>query len=255
MKTLIIANWKMNPASQKEAISLFKFYSNIINKTKDKETVVCPPFIYLSDFLKFRKGNLKLGAQDLFWEKEQGAYTGEISPLMLKNLKCEYVILGHSERRINLNETNEIINKKIKSAVFSGIKAVFCIGENNRDAEHKYYEIIKEQIEHGLYGISKEFIKNIIIAYEPVWAISANQNAEAIGQDDLLSITAFIRKTIMNIYKDENALRIPILYGGSVNSENFNKFIELAGLSGFLIGGASLKPKELKKILTFTKFR
>lgn len=249
MKTLIIANWKMNPASQKEAVSLFKFYSNLSNKTKNKEIVVCPPFIYFSDFLKLRKGGIKLGAQDLFWEKEQGAYTGEISPLMLKNMKCEYVILGHSERKINLNETDEMINKKIKAAVSSGIKAVFCIGENRRDSEYKYYETIKEQIEKGLCEINKEFLKNIIIAYEPVWAISTNQNAEATQQDDILSIMALIRKTIMNIYKHKNALRIPILYGGSVNSENFNKFTELAGLSGFLIGGASLKPKELEKIL------
>lgn len=249
MKTLIIANWKMNPASIKNAEKLFKFYYNLNSNLNNKEIAVCPPFIYLSEFRKFKKNNIKLGAQDSFWEEKGGAYTGEISPIMLKNLKCEYVILGHSERRINLMETDDMINKKIKSVVSTGLKTVFCIGENSRDSDYKYYETIKEQIEKGLNGVKKEFLKNIIIAYEPVWAISANKNAEVIEQNDLLSIIAFIRKTIMNIYRDETSLRIPILYGGSVNSKNFNEFMKITDLSGFLIGGASLNPKELEKIL------
>lgn len=202
MKPLIIANWKMNPQSFKEAKLLF-------NAVKNSGGVICPPFVYLS--------SLKAsGAQDVFWE-EKGAFTGEVSPLMLKNLGVKYVIVGHSERRKYLKETNEIIVEKLKVALKVGLKPILCID--------KITQIPKN-------------IKGLIIAYEPLFAIGTGK---ACSPQKAKKMRISIRKIVGS--------RVPVLYGGSVNSENARNYIKEAGFDGLLIGGASLKAKEFNKII------
>ena len=244
---LIIANWKMNPSTLEEAKQLFKLTADLAKNSPDAEVVICPPFIYLSNF-QFLTSNLQLGAQDCFWENK-GAYTGEISLLMLKNLGVQYVIIGHSERRENLNETNDMINKKLKACLKSGLKAVFCVGEKERNESQSHFNFIKEEIESGLKDISWRVFKNIVIAYEPIWAISATVGASAMNPAELSTIVIFIRKVLFDLYKTKKIFDAPILYGGSVDAKNFQDFLNVEGVSGFLIGGASLNPKELSKIL------
>jgi len=248
MKPLIVANWKCNPTLLKGAKLLFNSVKRGIKSIKNVEVVICPPFVYLSYFLnsKFYIPNLKLGAQDCFW-KEKGPFAGGISPVMLKNLGCHYVILGHSSRRIWFNETDEVINKKIKAAISANLGPILCIGETGEEREKgQTQSILKSQIEKGLQKISKKEIKKITIAYEPVWAIGTGKpcNAEEAQKMGLL-----IRKMIAKKYSLLIAKKIRILYGGSVNSKNARPYITEAKFQGFIIGGASLNPREFIKIV------
>ncbi|PIY90762.1 MAG: triose-phosphate isomerase [Candidatus Nealsonbacteria bacterium CG_4_10_14_0_8_um_filter_35_10] len=179
---------------------------------------------------------IKLGAQDCFWEKK-GAYTGEISPTMLKDLGCQYVLLGHSERK-RLGETDEIINKKLKAALSAKLNPIFCLGETEKERdEGEIQNILKSQLEKGLNKISKKEIKNIVIAYEPVWAIgTGNPCHPSEAKKVLLFLRKFFKKNL-------------ILYGGSVNSKNATPYIKEAKFQGLLIGGASLNAKEFIKIV------
>lgn len=253
-----IANWKMNPVKRDEAEILFESIAKGLLKLdldKDKTVVLCPPFVFLelvgqNEFLKKSKF-LFLGAQNCFWE-DKGAFTGEISPLMLKNLGCDYVIVGHSERKENLDETNETINKKIKAALKARLNPVLCVGEKSRDnfdGEGKLRQglglLLREQLTGALKDISKTFVGKIIFAYEPVWAIGTGIAATP---DDALSAAMFIKKTIAELYGDRQlARKTPVLYGGSVDSLNAGGFLE-AGLDGFLVGSASLQAGEFVKI-------
>ncbi len=227
MKPLIVANWKMNPVSAKEAKALF---SAIKKRVKKDEVIICPPFVYLP----LLKG-LPLGAQNCCWE-EKGAYTGEISPLMLKDMGIDYVIIGHSERRKYFGETDEQINKKINRALTTGLKVIFCIGETESERNAgKKSEVLERQIKVGLAGINDS--ENITVAYEPVWAIGTGNNCSV--QETKESID-FIRKFVPGSR---------ILYGGSVNGENSGPYIKEAGANGLLVGGASLRAEEFIKIV------
>jgi len=239
MKKLIVANWKMNPATEKEAKKLFESVKRGVKTAKNAEVVICPPFVYLPLF----KG-LTLGAQNVFF-KEKGAFTGEVSALMLKDLGVKYVILGHSEARKYSNETDEIINKKIKECLLVKLKPILCIGEKEKN---KKFEVLKEQITKDLRGIinHKSKILNLIIAYEPVWAIGTGNNCSI---DETMSSILFIRKIIAKLYSRELASKMRILYGGSVTSENSNSYIDSAGADGLLVGGASLNVKDFIKIV------
>ena len=248
MKLLLVANWKMNPQDLEEAKQLFNSVKKGVKNIKSTEVVICPPFLYLSNLLTPKTYNLKpkLGAQDCFWE-ENGAYTGEISPAMLKNLGVEYIILGHSERRRFLAETNEMLNKKIKKVLFLNIKPILCIGETQPEKEQGIKEqVLAKQIKEGLKGITREEIKNIVIAYEPVWAIGTGQNCLI---DETMSSILLIRKIISRFYNREIAKKLKILYGGSVTGENAADYIKEAGANGLLIGSASLKSEEFVKII------
>lgn len=206
MKPLIVANWKMNPENEKGAKLLF-------NAVKKTGAVICPPFVYLRSLAPYKW----LGAQDVFWEKE-GAYTGEISPAMLKDLGCKYVIVGHSERRKYFKETNEIINKKLKAALKAGLTPILCISD-------------QKEIPHG-------FSKKGIIAYEPIWAIGTGKACDVEEAEKMrLSIKKVVSKDIR------------ILYGGSVNSKNAAPYIKQAGFDGLLVGGASLDAKEFVDLI------
>jgi triosephosphate isomerase len=247
MQKLIVANWKMNPQSLKEAKKLFNSVKNWIkrhsNVLKNIGIIICPPFVYLPGFalstsnFRHRTSNISLGAQDLFWE-EKGAFTGEISPKMLKNLGVEYVIVGHSERRKILGETGEMINKKLKAAIKTKLKPILCIGETEKErTSGKTFQVLKNQLKKALNGTSNVKLQtsNLIIAYEPVWAIGTGNPCKP---EDAKEVLLFLRKI----------LKFPILYGGSVNSKNAKDYIKI-GFDGLLVGGASLDPKEFIEII------
>jgi len=237
MKPLIVANWKCNPTTSKEAKLLFDSVKKGTENIKNVEAVICPPFLYISN-LESQITNLKLGGQDCFWE-EKGAYTGEVSPMMLKDLGCEYVIIGHSERRGYFNESDEMINKKIKAALLVNLKVIFCVGETLEEKNSGNTEkVIESQIKNGLKGIIEEgSLSNLILAYEPIWAIGTGK---ACGVSEAGLVNSFIKKLVKNL---------PLLYGGSVNSQNARDYIKMAGFQGLLVGGASLNPEEFIEIL------
>jgi triosephosphate isomerase len=248
MKLLVVANWKMNPQTLKGAKLLFNSVRRGLKKIKKVEVIVCPPFIYLSYSLnsKFYTLNPKLGAQDCFWE-EKGAYAGEISPKQLSNFGCKYVILGHSSRRIWLGETDEIINKKIKAAISTKLNPIFCIGETEEEREKgQTQRALKYQIEQGLKKISRNKIKNLVIAYEPVWAVGTGKPCDP---EEAQKMGLLIRKIIAKKYSLSIAKKIRIIYGGSINSKNARPYITGAKFQGLLIGGASLDHKEFIKIV------
>ena len=249
-KLLIVANWKCNPATRKEAEHLFVSVKKGIKKLDEVEVVICPPFIYLS---LFKQNTIQLGAQNCFWE-DKGAYTGEISSLMLKDFECKYIIVGHSERRDYFNEADNNINKKIKSVLKNRLKPIFCVGEKSRDSfdsEGKPINemslIVSEQIEKGLAGISQSRIPDVIIAYEPVWAIGTGFPCLS---DDAMKAALLIKKTLTNLYNRSIAERVKILYGGSVISQNAVDYIKDANMDGLLIGGSSLNASEFIKIIS-----
>jgi triosephosphate isomerase (TIM) len=234
MKPLIAANWKLNPTTKKEAEAIFKGIKKGIKGLKS-EVVICPPFVYLPAIAK-SVGGFVLGAQNCFFE-EKGAFTGEISGAMLKDLGVEYVIIGHSERRKYFSETDEIVNKKIKKAIEAGLKIIFCIGETVQERDGgKKNEVLERQIKQGLAGINN--LENINIAYEPVWAIGTGNNCSV--QETKESVD-YIRKFV----KPDTR----ILYGGSVKSENSGAYVKEAGANGLLVGGASLNAEEFVKIV------
>lgn len=253
-----IANWKMNPVRIEDAEALFTAALKGIDRLvlgKDKTVVICPPFVFLERIkTNFPEGKraIFLGAQDCFWE-EKGAFTGEVSPLMLKGMGCDYVIIGHSERKQYGGETEETINRKLKAALKARLNPVLCVGERSRDSfddEGKVQWglglVLREQLQGALRDISKTTLTKIIFSYEPVWAIGTGVAA---APDDALSASMFIRKIIADLYGDrELARRLPVLYGGSVDAANAAGFLQ-AGLDGFLIGGASLEPREFVKIV------
>ena len=214
-KKIIVGNWKMNPQSLKEAKKIFGDIKRSANKLTKIETVICAPFVYLTD-LNNSITKISLGAQDLFWDDSSSSYTGEISVGMLKDSKVKYVIIGHSERRKHLGETNELINKKVKTALKNGFKVILCVGEKDRDLDRKYLQFIKEEITEGLRGVPRKFFGNLIIAYEPIWAVG--KNASGIDTpDNVFQMGIYIRRLLLPIVGKETAHKIPVLYGGSVD--------------------------------------
>jgi len=242
MSIYIIANWKCNPTNLRDAKNLFDSIKKGIKDNKKTEVIICPPFVYLS-VLKASK-NIKLGSQDLFWQ-EKGAFTGEISPLMLKDLGCEYAILGHSERRQYFGETDEIINKKIKAAIAVKISPIFCIGETQEEKKETE-QVLSRQIEKGLADLTTKDMENVIIAYEPVWAIGSGNPCQS---DQAKEINLLIHRIITRIYSSAISENMPVLYGGSVNSQNAVSYLKEGGFQGLLVGGASLKAEEFIKIV------
>lgn len=248
VKRIIIANWKMNPKTFSEARELFNAVKKEAKKIKNIDIIIAPPAIWLGQ-LKINDGdNIRLGAQNMSWE-EKGAFTGEISPLMLKDAGVKYAILGHSERRIYFGETNETVNAKILTAFKNSLAPIFCLGETAREKrEEKTPEIIKAQIEEGLKDISQGQIEanKIIIAYEPVWAIGSGLTPSF---DDILSAKLLIKKILAGLFSRKAADKVPILYGGSVSGQNAKDVMEKGGVDGLLVGGASLQANEFGSII------
>lgn len=247
-KKLIAANWKMNKGlvqSQQFAEELKKYFEKY--KLTDTEVVLFPPFTSLDAVNKKIAGTqIKLGAQNMYYETV-GAYTGEISAGMLKSCGCEYVILGHSERRQYFNETNAIINKKVLKSLDEGLKPIVCVGENLQEHEDKLTEsVIDEQITVCLSHVSIEGMSNVTIAYEPVWAIGTGKNATPHQAE---SVHNFLRKKLKKMYNEEISKNIKIIYGGSVTPENAKELFAPQTVSGGLIGGASLEAEKFIKII------
>ena len=249
-KRLIVGNWKMNPLTVGKAKELFIDIRKESSRRSGVETVIAAPAVYIAELRKLTTGvNTKLGAQDVFWEKE-GTYTGEVSVPMLESLGVSHVIIGHSERRA-LGETNEQVGKKVAAALKGKLTAIVCVGESERDLQGKYLSVVEDQIRTACAGVPKVALKNLVIAYEPVWAISAgNGKGKTATPEDVHEMTIFIRRILTSMHDRPAADRVRILYGGSVNEENATSLFSDGMVDGFLVGGVSLKPKAFAEILS-----
>ncbi|HEY5588593.1 MAG TPA: triose-phosphate isomerase [Candidatus Paceibacterota bacterium] len=247
MNRIVVANWKMNPSSQKEAEVLFKESYSLAKNIKNTQIILCPPFPFLFISKKFKNKKVMLGSQNVSTEQE-GSYTGEVSPIMLKNMGVSHVIVGHSERR-RLGETNKIVNEKILNILKYKLSPILCVGESSRDADGKFLSFVEEQIKSSLAGVSSAQVKNIIIAYEPIWAIGKNATREA-TKEEFMEMKIFIKKIISDIYNSKIAHSINILYGGSVNPLNTKSFIQDGNADGLLVGRDSINPKKFGAILS-----
>jgi triosephosphate isomerase len=244
----IAGNWKMNKTVE-ESLDLVRQLKATLSNIVGVEVAVAPPFTALYAISQELKGSfIRLAAQNLFYE-EKGAFTGEISPLMLKEIGCQYVIIGHSERRQFFGETDETVNRRIKAALGQGVKPIFCVGETLKEREEgKAFSVIEKQVEGGLRGIGKEEVKNIVMAYEPVWAIGTGKTATPEQAEE---VHRFIRERLERFYSREIAEGIRIQYGGSVTPENIKGLMRQENIDGALVGGASLKSETFSKIVRF----
>ncbi len=247
-KPIIAGNWKMNKLTS-EAVELARELKNKAGSIADREIVLCPPFTVLSSVKKVIAGSrIRLGAQNMHWEVS-GAYTGEVSPSMLKDIGCDYVILGHSERRQYFAETNEAVNRKVKTAFSAGLIPIVCVGETLAQREKgDTLKVIEEQVKTGLSGLTGKESKELVVAYEPVWAIGTGKTATPEQAEE---VQRFIRKLLGQIFGKENAQAIRILYGGSINPDNISALMSCENVDGGLVGGASLKAESFLKVMQY----
>jgi triosephosphate isomerase len=247
MRTPIIAgNWKMNKTVD-EAVSLVREMRRGLNEVGGVDRVLCPPFVALTAVAELLKPTtIKLGAQNMHWE-DKGAYTGEISPMMLKGL-CQYVIIGHSERRAYFGETDEGVNRKIKAAFTHGLSPIVCVGESLEQYEaDQTEEWVSRQVRAALQGLSAEQVRSTIIAYEPIWAIGTGKAATGAGANAVIGLT--IRGTLADLYDEATAQAVRVQYGGSVTPANIAEFMTQPEIDGALVGGASLKANDFVEIV------
>ncbi|TSC71722.1 MAG: triosephosphate isomerase (TIM) [Parcubacteria group bacterium Gr01-1014_70] len=247
-RKIIVANWKCNPVTLKEARRLFEAAEASCDN-KHAEVVVAPPFVYLAEGRRLLK-RARLASQDVFWE-ETGSYTGEVGPKMLRELGSSYVIVGHSERREHFGETNEIVQKKVTAALGRGLRVILCVGERSREGEASTYTgFVKEEVASALRGVPKKHFGRVVIAYEPLWAIgSGNPDTPK----STLEMAVYIRRVVYDVFHYANAHLLPVLYGGSVNSQNAKEFLEEGGVDGVLVGRASLDTKTFSRIVASIK--
>lgn len=248
-RPIIAGNWKMNIGPEK-AFELMDNMLEQLDAIEDVDIVVCPSFVSLETFADMFDGTaLFLGAQNMFWE-EQGAYTGEVSPLMLQGI-CDYVILGHSERRQYFNESDEDVRRKVDAALAHDLMPIICVGENLEQNEAgQTLEIIERQVTAAFEGLDKQQVNKCVIAYEPIWAIGTGKPATGEGANNVIGA---IRRKVADLHGEVAAQEIRIQYGGSVNKENIDEFISQPEIDGALVGGASLKPGEFVRIVGTTQ--
>lgn len=244
---IIAGNWKMH-MTEKEAIEFVDQLKDKVSGT-DIEVVICPPYTILNKLTEITKNtNISIGAQNMHWE-EKGAFTGEISPLMLKDMEIDYCIIGHSERRQYFNETNETVNKKLISALKYGIKPILCVGETQDQRKAgETEELIKTQVIDAFKFISPEDAVGIVVAYEPIWAIGTGETATPEQANDVI---AYIRETIKEIFNENISEEIRIQYGGSVKPDNIVELMNQTDIDGALVGGASLKADSFSELVNF----
>ena len=248
-KNIVAGNWKMNLDYEK-GLSLF---SEIVNMVKDEvvgeqEVIVCSPAIHLHGIAKLAQpvSNVAVGAQNIH-QAESGAYTGEISATQVKSTGADYVILGHSERRAYFGETDELLSQKVDAALKNELKPIFCIGETKEEREgEQVFDVIKRQLEQGIFHLSSEDFEKVVLAYEPVWAIGTGLTA---SPEQAQEVHAFIRESIANKYTQSIADNTSILYGGSCNPSNASVLFSQKDIDGGLIGGASLKSRDFLEIV------
>lgn len=247
-KPFIAGNWKMNMDSNSSVELASALAKRLSNVAADKATVaVCPPFVYLQATAKaLSSSNIALGAQDVYFQGN-GAFTGEISVAMLKDVCCTYVLVGHSERRHVLGESDELVNAKLKAAITGGMLPILCVGELLEEREaNKTEAVVTRHIEKGLAGIDAEKLSAVTIAYEPVWAIGTGKTA---SKEQAQEVHAFIRKLIEKMYNKAAAQAIRIQYGGSVKASNAGELMAQPDIDGLLVGGASLKADDFVGIV------
>lgn len=245
-KKIVAGNWKMNmtPTSAVELINLLKDKIN----TTDVEVVVCPPFVCLPAVLEAVKGtNIGVGAQNMHFE-EKGAFTGEIAPDMLVELGVKYVVLGHSERRQYFAETDETVNKKVLKAIEHNLVPIICVGESLEEREQGItIDLVRLQTKIALKDVKADDVKNVVIAYEPIWAIGTGKTATSAQAEEVCKA---IREVIAEVYGQEVADAVRVQYGGSVNAGNANELFNMGNIDGGLVGGASLK-EEFTSIVNY----
>lgn len=246
-KKLIAGNWKMNKTSS-DGVALVRDIVAAVGKQSDVEVVVCPPFTALESAGKALEGSeVKLGAQNMHAEAS-GAFTGEISAPMLRAIFTTHVILGHSERRTLFGETDEIVNKKVLSALKNQLKPIFCVGETLAERESgSTLKVVQTQIEKGLEGVSKELATSVVIAYEPVWAIGTGKVATT---EQAQEVHAFIRGLLTKLFTEAVSAKVRILYGGSMKPANAPELLAQKDIDGGLIGGASLEARSFVELVT-----
>jgi triosephosphate isomerase (TIM) len=245
-RTIIAGNWKMYKTIA-EAIELANGLKRDCFDLEDIDIVICPPYTALSEVAEVvAESNIQLGAQDAYWQDE-GAFTGEISPLMLKDAGCKFVIIGHSERRLYFGETNESVNRKAKAALKHGLTPIICVGETLSEREkNKTFEVLDDHVKNGLKDIAEEEIIRVVIAYEPVWAIGTGKTATS---QQAQEAQKYIRDLLKSMYNKEVAELIRIQYGGSVKPENIAQLMQQPDIDGALVGGASLKLETFTEIV------
>ncbi|OGZ24630.1 MAG: triose-phosphate isomerase [Candidatus Nealsonbacteria bacterium RIFCSPLOWO2_01_FULL_43_32] len=241
-KPLIIANWKCNPITLAEAKRNFELIKENTKTAEKVEIVICAPFVFLP-ILKPSE-NVKLGAQDCFWE-DRGPFTGEVSPKQLVDVGCQYVILGHSERRRYLAEKTEAVNQKIKAALGAGLKVIFCVGSETKIPG----EEMEYQLTEGLKGLDKRVFDRLILVYEPVWAISTTKEKVIATPKEAQEGGLYMRKILASLFDAETAKAARVIYGGSVDSKNIRGFLDEGEMAGGLVGAASLKSEEFIDII------
>ncbi len=247
-RPLIAGNWKMFKTSE-EAAATAKEIVRLVLDVKNADVLISPPFTSISLVREIiKESSVLLAAQNLHWEKE-GAFTGEISPAMLVSAGCTHVIIGHSERRAYFGETDETVNKKINAAILNNLIPIFCVGESDEDRElNKTFSVLDKQVENGLKGLALTDAADIVLAYEPVWAIGTGKTATG---DQAQEVHAYLRGLLEKKYGTSFADSLRILYGGSVKLNNIASLMEMPDIDGALIGGASLDPVTFSKIASF----
>ena len=241
-KPIIAGNWKMFK-TRDEALAFIYAVNNDMPSIDKVDTVICASFVVLRCLVKRQGENLRIGAQNMHFE-EHGAFTGEIAPDMLTSIGVSYVIIGHSERRAMFNETDESVNKKLHAAFNHGLTPILCVGEHLEERESgKTEEVIKNQLVKDLEGLTSDQVKELVIAYEPIWAIGTGKTATADVADETCG---FIRATVASLYDNATAEAIRIQYGGSVKLNNIEELMKKPNIDGALIGGASLVAEDFK---------
>ena len=249
-RPLIAGNWKMFKTGD-QASEFVERFKELAQPTSDVDVMIAPPFTALAQLAEKCAGTtIALGGQNLHW-KSEGAFTGEISAEMLKNAGCQYVIIGHSERRQYFGETDEQINLKIDAAAKSGLKPVLCIGESEaqRDAGETF-SVLDKQVQNGLEGLVPEHLESLVVAYEPVWAIGTGKTAT---KEQAQEVHAYLRQQFGEMFSPDFAAGLRILYGGSVKPSNVKELMGMPDIDGALVGGASLDPESFSHLVNFQK--
>lgn len=248
-RPLVVGNWKMNPISITDAKKLASSLKIPAKKADHAEVVIAPPFLYLSEVSKLSaKSQLAVAAQNVFYEIS-GAYTGEVSADMLTSVGVEYIIIGHSERRA-MGETDDLIAKKLQATLKAKLQPILCVGEIKRDSHGNFFDGIAKQLRVALKDVPKSRAVHIVVAYEPIWAIGTGKTATA---EDVEEMRIYIHKVLAEIFGRNAAIKVRIIYGGSVKPDNARKLYIEGGVNGFLVGGASLKTDSFTSIINSTK--
>ena len=243
----VVANWKMNPTTVSEARALFTGIKDGLRVARNSNIVICPPFVYLDTLNSLYKGKkITFGVQTCFAEKE-GSFTGEVGAEMARSVGARYVILGHSERRA-MGETNEDVRARVQRALEADLTPIVCIGEHKRDNDGEYLEVIKGQLHSLFYGMSRDWLSRIVIAYEPIWAIGKS-GKEAVTAHALHETAIYIRKVLAGLFDKKTAIAQTVLYGGSVKPGNAAELVDGTQINGFLVGSASLAATDFLKIV------